>query len=68
MQTGEAHDPVQQERSPRHVAHVFEQDDEQEQDHDLRQEDEDAADPCDHAVANQTFEEAIGQDHRRPSA
>ena len=47
------HQLVHQERRPGHVAAVFEQRDEQEQDHDLRQEDEHPADAADHAVDQQ---------------
>ena len=50
MQADAAHDAVHQERGARHVAEVLEQQDEEEQDQDLRQEHDDAADAGDHAV------------------
>ncbi len=44
MQAGAAHDAIHQERRARHVAEILQQQDKQEDDHDLRQEHDDAAD------------------------
>ena len=57
VQAGAAHDPVHQEGRAGHVAEVLQQDDEEEQDQDLRQEDDHAADAGDHPV----LEEAVQQ-------
>ena len=58
VQAGAAHDAVHQERRARHVAEVFEQQDEQEQDQDLRQEDDHAADAGDHPVLDEALQQA----------
>ena len=58
MQAGAAHDAVHQEGGARHVAEVFQQQDEQEQDQDLRQEHEHAADAGDHAVDDEALQQA----------
>ncbi len=51
-----AHHPVGQQRCSGHVADSFEQADDQEQQGDLRQEHEHAADPTDHAVGQELTE------------
>ena len=58
---GAAHDAVHQECRARHVAEVFQEQDEQEQDQDLRQEDDDAADARDDAVLQEALQQALGQ-------
>ena len=57
MQPGAAHDAVHQEGRARHVAEVFQQQDEQEQDEDLRQEHQNAADAGNHAVLKETLQQ-----------
>ena len=70
MQTRAAHDLVHQERRARHVAQVFEQQDEQEQDQDLRQEHQHAADAGDDAVLDealqQPFRQRVMRQHAEP--
>ena len=61
VQAGAAHDAVHQERRARHVAEVFQQQDEQEQDQDLRQEHQHAADAGDHAVLDEALQQAFRQ-------
>jgi hypothetical protein len=56
-----AHQPVEQEGRARQVARFFEHQDEEEQDHDLRQEDQHAAGAGDHAVDQQAAQPALGQ-------
>jgi len=53
VQAGRPHDLVHQEGGPGHVAGVLQHDDEEEQDQDLGQEDQHAADPGDDAVHHQ---------------
>ena len=70
LQAGARHHPVHQERRPGHVAEVLEQDDEEEQDHDLRQEHQHAADAGDDPVRQQALQQARGHVegdlHRQP--
>ena len=66
VQPGAAHDPVHQEGGPGHVAEIFEQQDEQEQRQDLRQEDEDAADPGDDPVTDKAQQPSLGKDGSGP--
>jgi hypothetical protein len=61
VQSGPAHDPVHQERRARHVSEILEQQDEQENDDDLRQEHDHAADARDHPVLQEALHEAGGQ-------
>ena len=61
MQARAAHDLVHQERRPGHVAEVFQQDDEEEQDQDLRQEHQNTTDPGDHAVCDEVLDQTVGQ-------
>ena len=61
VQARAAHDAIHQERRARHVAEVFQQQDEQEQDQDLRQEHEHAADAGDHAVLDEALQQPVGQ-------
>ena len=58
MQAGAAHDAVHQERGARHVAEVFEQQDEQKQNQDLRQEHDHAADAGDHPVLQEALQQS----------
>ena len=58
MQSRPAHDAVHQEGRARHVAHVFQQQNEQEQDQDLRQEHDHAADAGDDAVLDEALQQA----------
>jgi hypothetical protein len=60
VQSHAAHQPVHQKRRARHVAAVFQERDEEEEQEDLRQEDEHAADAGDDAVGEQ-----VGQQARR---
>ena len=55
-----AHQPVEQKRGARQVAAVFEQQDEQEQDQDLRQEYQHAAGALDHAIDQQALQRTRG--------
>ncbi|MNQ57346.1 hypothetical protein D3C85_714980 [compost metagenome] len=64
MQPRPAHDLVHQEGCTRHVAEIFQHDDEEEDDQNLRQEDQNAANPADQAVDDQALQQAVG--HRRP--
>ena len=61
MQAGAAHDAVHQEGGARHVAEILQQEDEQEQDQDLRQEDQHAADARDDAVLDEALQQARRQ-------
>ncbi len=60
MQAGAAHDAIHQEGRARHVAQILEQEDEEEQDHDLRQEHDHAADTADQTVLQEALQQ-IGQ-------
>ena len=53
--------PIHQQRSPRHVATVFEQGDKKEQNGDLRQEDEHAADAGDEAIDDEALQGTGGE-------
>ena len=53
-----AHDAVHQESRARHVPEILQEQDEQEQDHDLGQEDDDAADAGNHTVLQEAQQEA----------
>ena len=66
MQPGAAHDPVHEKGGAGHVAEIFEQQDEQEQRQDLRQEDEDAADPGDDAITEKAQQPSLGKDGGGP--
>ena len=63
MQPDAAHDAIHQERCSRHIAEIFEHQDKEEQDDDLRQEHDDAANPGNHAVLHEALQQAIRQ-HR----
>jgi hypothetical protein len=61
VQPGAAHDAVHQEGCARHVAEIFQEQDEQEDDDDLRQEHDDAADAGDHPVLQEALQQPRGQ-------
>ncbi len=61
VKSGATHQFVHEEGRAGHVAHVFQNDDEQEQDHDLRQKDHDIADAGDDAVADQALQDTVRQ-------
>ena len=63
-----AHRAIDEECRAREIARVLHQDDEQEQDQDLRQEDDDAADARDHAVDDEALEHAVRRRLARPRA
>ena len=68
VQARAAHDAVHQERRARHVAEIFQQQDEQEEDDDLRQEHDHAADAGDHAVLQEALQQARRAACRGPAA
>ena len=59
VQAGAAHDAVHQEGGARHVAEILQQEDEQEQDQDLGQEDQHAADARDDAVLDEALHQTL---------
>ena len=67
VQPGAAHDAVHQERRPRHVAEILQQQDEQEQHQDLRQEHQHRADAADQPVAHEAAQQPVRQHARRPA-
>ena len=63
-----AHHPVEQKRRARQVSRILEQQDEKEQDDDLRQKHQHAADPRQHAVDEQILQQAGRHRRRQPIA
>ena len=61
MQADAVHDPVHQECDAGHVAAVLEQPDEEKKQHDLRKENQHAADAADEAVDQEVRDEALRQ-------
>jgi hypothetical protein len=61
VQAGAPHDAIHQERGAAHVAEVFKQQNEQEQDQDLRQEHNDAADTRNQTILNEALQKACRQ-------
>ena len=68
VQPRPAHDLVHQERRAGHIAAIFQHDDEQKQDQDLRQKDQHAANPGDHPIHDQVAYPAWWQDLRDQSS
>jgi hypothetical protein len=63
-----AHQVIEQERHTRHVARTLEQEDEQEDDHDLRQEHQHPARTGDHPIDQQAAQRSLGHLLRQPLA
>ena len=62
IEAGPAHDAVPDEGEAGHVTGVFHEPDEEKEDHDLREEDDDACDTGDDAVGDEVVEVARGED------